>query len=47
MSDAQPPDIELASEAFIRLIYGRFDPHHTSPTSDDTLNELRRAFPGV
>jgi uncharacterized protein (TIGR03083 family) len=41
------PDLELASEAFIRLVYGRLDPDHTPPmVKDGSLDELRRAFPG-
>ena len=51
LTDSDPvaaPDLELPSEAFIRLVYGRLDPAHTpaiggSPT---VLEELRRAFPG-
>jgi hypothetical protein len=42
------PDLELSAEAFIRLVYGRFDPAHASPVRGDAgLDELRRAFPGV
>jgi uncharacterized protein (TIGR03083 family) len=42
------PDFELSAEAFIRLVYGRFDPAHASPVRGDaSLDELRRAFPGV
>jgi uncharacterized protein (TIGR03083 family) len=41
------PDLELASEAFIRLVYGRLDPDHTPPMAKDgSLDELRQAFPG-
>jgi uncharacterized protein (TIGR03083 family) len=42
------PDLELPSEAFIRLVYGRLDPAHTSAVSGspNLLDELRTAFPG-
>jgi hypothetical protein len=42
------PDLELPSEAFIRLVYGRLDPAHTPEVSGrpTVLEELRRAFPG-
>jgi uncharacterized protein (TIGR03083 family) len=45
------PDLTLPAEALIRLAYGRLDADHT-PTSvvadgPDTLEQLRRAFPGV
>jgi uncharacterized protein (TIGR03083 family) len=42
------PDLELPSEAFIRLVYGRLDPAHTPEVSGRPtfLEELRRAFPG-
>jgi uncharacterized protein (TIGR03083 family) len=42
------PDLELSSEAFIRLVYGRLDPPHTSEVSGSQtlLDELRTAFPG-
>jgi hypothetical protein len=42
------PDLELPSEAFIRLVYGRLDPGHTPAVSGSAslLDELRRAFPG-
>ena len=42
------PDLELAAEAFCRLVYGRLDPDH-SPTVDangEVLDVLRRVFPG-
>jgi hypothetical protein len=42
------PDLELSADAFIRLVYGRFDPAHASTVRGDaSLDELRRAFPGV
>jgi uncharacterized protein (TIGR03083 family) len=43
------PELELPAEAFVRLVYGRLDRDHT-PAFDGpevTLDELRRAFPGV
>jgi len=45
---ASVPDLELSSEAFIRLVYGRLDPSHTSAVSASPalLDELRTAFPG-
>jgi len=45
---AASPDLELPSEAFIRLVYGRLDPAHT-PTvggSQGVLDQLRSVFPG-
>jgi uncharacterized protein (TIGR03083 family) len=42
------PDLELPSEAFIRLVYGRLDPDHTPPSvKGGVLDELRKAFPGI
>jgi len=45
--DAEP-DLELTSEAFIRLVYGRLDPNHTPPERDvdGALDALRATFPG-
>jgi uncharacterized protein (TIGR03083 family) len=41
-------DVELAAEAFIRLVYGRLEPEHTPPGEHSPdLETLRRAFPGV
>jgi uncharacterized protein (TIGR03083 family) len=42
------PDLDLAAEAFARLVYGRLDADH-APRGLDTadLDELRRAFPGI
>jgi uncharacterized protein (TIGR03083 family) len=42
------PAIRLPAEAFVRLVYGRLDPEHTPPITDDgvDLDLLRRAFPG-
>jgi uncharacterized protein (TIGR03083 family) len=41
------PDLELPSESFVRLVYGRLDPDH-APTVEApaVLDELRAAFPG-
>ncbi|HEY1635525.1 MAG TPA: maleylpyruvate isomerase family mycothiol-dependent enzyme [Acidimicrobiales bacterium] len=43
------PDLVLPAEAFARLVYGRLDPDHTPSVNGDvdTLEELRRAFPGL
>ena len=45
---ALAPDLELPTEAFIRLVYGRLDPAHTPAVSGSLtlLDELRAAFPG-
>jgi uncharacterized protein (TIGR03083 family) len=42
------PDLELPSEALIRLVYGRLDPEHTPDLRDGggDLDQLRQAFPG-
>jgi uncharacterized protein (TIGR03083 family) len=42
------PDLELAAEAFSRLVYGRLDPDHTPAFSGDgaLLDALRSVFPG-
>jgi uncharacterized protein (TIGR03083 family) len=41
------PDLQLPSESFIRLVYGRLDPDHTPEVDDPAvLDELRKAFPG-
>lgn len=44
----RPPNLELPAEAFVRLIYGRLDPAHTSSAVRDSgvLGELRDVFPG-
>jgi uncharacterized protein (TIGR03083 family) len=44
----QEPDLDLPSEAFCRLVYGRLDPDHTPViTGDPTLlDTLRAVFPG-
>ena len=43
-----PVDIELPSEAFVRLVYGRLDPDH-SPADIESpeLEQLRGLFPGL
>ncbi len=43
------PNLELAAEAFVRLVYGRLDRDHTPSFggAEADLDELRRAFPGV
>jgi hypothetical protein len=40
--------IALPSEAFIKPVYGRLDPAHTSAVSGSPtlLDKLRTAFPG-
>jgi uncharacterized protein (TIGR03083 family) len=45
---AGSPDLELSSDALIRLVYGRLDPDHTPvlAVGATELEELRRAFPG-
>jgi uncharacterized protein (TIGR03083 family) len=42
-------DLELPTEALIRLVYGRLDADHTPSFKGavEDLDELRRAFPGV
>jgi uncharacterized protein (TIGR03083 family) len=41
------PDLQLPSESFIRLVYGRLDPDHTPEVDNPAvLEELRKAFPG-
>jgi uncharacterized protein (TIGR03083 family) len=44
----QHPELELAAEAFSRLVYGRLDPEHTPAFSGDgaLLDSLRSVFPG-
>jgi uncharacterized protein (TIGR03083 family) len=41
-------DLALPAEAFVRLIYGRFDPAHTPPIPRDSalLDRLRTTYPG-
>jgi uncharacterized protein (TIGR03083 family) len=41
------PDLTLATEAFIRLVYGRLDPDHAPPGIEGpSLDLLRQVFPG-
>lgn len=43
----QAPDVELPAEEFIRLVYGRLDPHHSPAGVGGTaLDTLRAVFPG-
>ena len=45
---AAPVDVELPSEAFVRLIYGRLDPDHSPPDIESPeLEQLRGLFPGL
>lgn len=46
-ADTSPPTLQLTSEAFARLVYGRLDPDHT-PSGDHgpALDLLRQVFPG-
>jgi hypothetical protein len=40
-------DLELTADAFIRLVYGRFDVDHATPVRGDIdVDELRQVFPG-
>jgi uncharacterized protein (TIGR03083 family) len=45
---ATAPDLELPSEAFARLVYGRLDTPHTPAglQASSALDTLRRVFPG-
>lgn len=45
---AATPDLEMPTEAFVRLVSGRLDPDHSPPIPDpeSALAELRRVFPG-
>ena len=43
-----PVDVELPSEAFVRLVYGRLDPDHSPPDIESPeLEQLRGLFPGL
>ena len=43
-----PVDLELPSEAFVRLVYGRLDPDHAPPDIESPeLEQLRGLFPGL
>jgi uncharacterized protein (TIGR03083 family) len=46
--DVGSPDLELSSDALIRLVYGRLDPDHTPvlEVGAGELDELRQVFPG-
>jgi uncharacterized protein (TIGR03083 family) len=45
---ATAADVELPSEAFVRLVYGRLDPAHTPPGVEaPALDDLRKMFPGL
>lgn len=51
IDEAEPgrtADLEMPTEALVRLVYGRLDPDHTPPVagSRELLDEVRRAFPG-
>jgi uncharacterized protein (TIGR03083 family) len=44
------PDISMPAESLIRLVYGRLDPAHTSPSvvgERVLVDELRSVFPGT
>ncbi len=42
-----PADLQLTAEAFVRLVYGRLDTHHTPNKGHHaTLDLLREVFPG-
>jgi uncharacterized protein (TIGR03083 family) len=46
--DTDGRHVDLPAEAFVRLVYGRFDPPEDRVVSDDgAVDELRRAFPGL
>ncbi|HXY43293.1 MAG TPA: maleylpyruvate isomerase family mycothiol-dependent enzyme [Acidimicrobiales bacterium] len=47
--DETAPHLRLPAEAFVRLVYGRLDPDHTSTveTRGVDLSELREIFPGL
>jgi uncharacterized protein (TIGR03083 family) len=45
--DADGCHVELPAEAFVRLVYGRFDPPEGPAATDDgAVADLRRVFPG-
>ncbi len=47
-TDSDSVDIDLSSEEFVRLVYGRLDPVHTfSDVESPELDRLRRLFPGL
>jgi uncharacterized protein (TIGR03083 family) len=48
--DEDLPVLQLPTEAFVRLVYGRLDPDHTPATTQadpGLLDALRSTFPGV
>jgi len=45
-SAAAIADVQLAAEAFIRLVYGRLDADRAGDTQDATIQTLREVFPG-
>jgi uncharacterized protein (TIGR03083 family) len=46
--DTAIADLDMPSEAFIRLIYGRLDPDHTpAGIEGPVLDQLRAMFPGL
>jgi uncharacterized protein (TIGR03083 family) len=50
LDDTDAPALELPTEAFVRLVYGRLDPGHTPSSvtaSGVDLDRLRAAFPGL
>jgi uncharacterized protein (TIGR03083 family) len=50
LDDTDAPALELPTEAFVRLVYGRLDPDHTPSSvtaSGVDLDRLRAAFPGL
>jgi uncharacterized protein (TIGR03083 family) len=48
LTDSTSAAVELPSEAFVRLVYGRLDMAHTpSGVESSALDELRKLFPGL
>lgn len=43
---AATPDLTLPAEAFIRVVYGRLDPDHSTVEESAALTTLRTMFPG-
>lgn len=41
------PDLTLPAEAFIRVVYGRLDPDHSTVDESPALATLRTMFPGA
>ena len=44
--DTDEPEVTLPAEAFIRVVYGRLDPDHSTVPGSATLTTLRAVFPG-